>query len=49
VRKLVRYIVSKDKTISFDVCEVNPSFDEGKKTIALAAHFIKEALMNFNK
>ncbi|CAM3560905.1 formimidoylglutamase [Aeromicrobium ponti] len=49
VRKLVRYIVSKDKTISFDVCEVNPSFDEGKKTIALAAHFIMEALMNFNK
>lgn len=49
VRELVRYIVSNEKTISFDVCEVNPDFDNGNKTIALAAHFIKEGLMNFHK
>ncbi|WP_264739751.1 formimidoylglutamase [Cytobacillus firmus] len=49
VRELIRYIVSKEKTISFDMCEVNPDFDNGNKTIALAAHFIKEGLMNFNK
>ncbi|WP_404322777.1 formimidoylglutamase [Cytobacillus firmus] len=49
VRELIRYIVSKEKTISFDVCEVNPDFDSGNKTIALAAHFIKEGLMYFNK
>ncbi|MGV3262979.1 formimidoylglutamase [Cytobacillus pseudoceanisediminis] len=49
VRELIRYIVSKEKTISFDVCEVNPDFDNDNKTIALAAHFIKEGLMNFNK
>ena len=49
VRELIRYIVSKEKTISFDVCEVNPDFDNGNKTIALAAHFIKEGLMNFHK
>ncbi|WP_282173919.1 formimidoylglutamase [Cytobacillus firmus] len=49
VRELIRYIVSKEKTISFDVCEVNPDFDNGNKTIALAAHFLKEGLMNFHK
>ncbi|OAT80977.1 formimidoylglutamase [Bacillus sp. MKU004] len=49
VRELIRYVVSKEKTISFDVCEVNPDLDHGGKTIALAAHLIKEGLMKFNK
>ncbi|MBG9588293.1 formimidoylglutamase [Cytobacillus firmus] len=49
VRELIRHIVSKNKTISFDVCEVNPDFDNDNKTIALAANFIVEGLMNFNK
>ncbi|WP_394581047.1 formimidoylglutamase [Cytobacillus firmus] len=49
VRELIRHIVSKNKTISFDVCEVNPDFDHDHKTIALAANFIVEGLMNFNK
>ncbi|UTE77475.1 formimidoylglutamase [Rossellomorea sp. KS-H15a] len=49
VRELIRYVVSKEKTVSFDICEVNPDFDHDNKTIALAAHFIKEGLMHFNK
>ncbi|XXM71977.1 formimidoylglutamase [Lysinibacillus sphaericus] len=49
VRELIRHVVSKKKTISFDVCEVNPDFDQGNKTISLGAHFVMEGLMHFNK
>ncbi|CAM3676696.1 formimidoylglutamase [Mesobacillus zeae] len=47
VRLLIQHIASKDKTLSFDVCEVNPDLDENKKTVTLAAHLINTALMNF--
>ncbi|KAB2333085.1 formimidoylglutamase [Cytobacillus depressus] len=48
VRSLIRFIVSKDKTLSFDISEVNPALDENNKTVALAAQFVNEAIMNFN-
>jgi formiminoglutamase len=44
VRAIIRHIASCDKLLSFDVCEVNPSFDEQNKTITLAAHLTNEVL-----
>lgn len=49
VRSLVRWIISKDKIVSFDISEVNPALDENNKTISLAAQFVNESIMNFNK
>ncbi|QXJ37214.1 Formimidoylglutamase [Parageobacillus caldoxylosilyticus] len=49
VRALLRYIISKPQTISFDICEVNPLVDENRKTIALAAAFCMEALVHFHR
>ncbi|MBU8878059.1 formimidoylglutamase [Bacillus sp. FJAT-29790] len=47
VRYLVRHIVSNDKTLSFDISEVNPTVDENNKTVALAAQLVNEAIINF--
>jgi len=49
VRALVRRIVSHAKTISVDLCEVNPLVDEGGKTVALAAAFCMEILLYFRR
>nr|WP_008879494.1 MULTISPECIES: formimidoylglutamase [Geobacillus] len=48
-RALIRRIVSHPKTISVDLCEVNPLVDEGGKTVALAAAFCMEALLHFRR
>ncbi|MES0854630.1 formimidoylglutamase [Geobacillus sp. G4] len=48
-RALIRRIVSHPKTISVDLCEVNPLLDEGGKTVALAAAFCMEALLHFQR
>lgn len=48
-RALIRRIVSHPKTISIDLCEVNPRLDEGGKTVALAAAFCMEALLHFRR
>lgn len=47
-RALIRHIVSNSKITSFDICEVNPSFDEGGKTVSLAAALLNDALLNIN-
>ncbi|WP_077325367.1 formimidoylglutamase [Virgibacillus siamensis] len=47
VRRLLRYIVSKNNITSFDISEVNPSMDENDKTIRLAANLIAEVMKNF--
>lgn len=44
VRKLLRYIMQFNKVISFDICEVNPSVDEGARTSKLAANFVNEVV-----
>lgn len=49
VRELIRYITSNGKHLSIDISEVNPEYDEGEKTITLAANFINEALMTSTK
>lgn len=48
VRSLIRHIVSNNKTLSFDISEVNPAVDENNKTVTLAAQLVNEAIMNFN-
>ena len=49
VRHLLRQIVAHEKTMSFDISEVNPLVDEGDKTSRLAAYLIAEVLMSFNR
>ncbi|KGR84529.1 formimidoylglutamase [Lysinibacillus odysseyi] len=46
VRDIVRKMVSHEKTISFSICEVNPSLDIDNRTAKLGAYFINEAIMN---
>ncbi|MFD6441764.1 formimidoylglutamase, partial [Peribacillus sp. NPDC060186] len=45
VRQLIRNITSQKKTISFDICEVNPSLDNDNRTVKLAANLINEVFM----
>lgn len=47
-RALIRHIVSNSKITSFDICEVNPSLEEGGKTGSQAASLLNEALLNIN-
>lgn len=48
VRTLIRHIVSKKKTLSFDISEVNPALDENKKTVSLAARILYDVILNFH-
>lgn len=45
VRQLIRKIISHPKTISFDICEVNPSLDNDNRTVKLAANLINEVFL----
>ncbi|WP_285768476.1 formimidoylglutamase [Peribacillus sp. SI8-4] len=45
VRQLIRNIISNRKTISFDICEVNPALDNDNRTVKLAANLINEVFM----
>lgn len=49
VRLLLRYIVSKENTTSFDISEVNPLLDESDKTTKLAAYLIAEVMKAFRR
>lgn len=49
IRKLLRYIMKFNKVIGFDICEVNPSVDEGERTAKLAAHFVNEVVYQLAK
>ncbi|KMY55281.1 formimidoylglutamase [Bacillus sp. FJAT-27231] len=49
VKTLLRYIAEKDNLLSFDISEVNPVYDEGDRTVRLAAYLIAEVLRHFNK
>lgn len=47
VRTLIRTVASHKKTLSFDICEVNPSVDENGRTVKLGAYLVNEAIMAF--
>lgn len=49
VRSIIQFVTSHDKTLSFDICEVNPSLDEGGRTTKLGAYFVNEAIVSFKK
>lgn len=45
VRQLIRDVLAQEKVISFDVCEVNPTFDIDARTAKLAAAFVNEVVI----
>ncbi|KAA0955767.1 formimidoylglutamase [Sporosarcina sp. ANT_H38] len=47
VRSIIRTVISHDKTLSFDISEVNPSLDENNRTVKLGAHLTNEAIASF--
>lgn len=48
IRALIRHIVSNPKITSFDISEVNPSLDEGGRTVSIAAALLNDAILNIN-
>ncbi|KZR59681.1 formimidoylglutamase [Pseudobacillus badius] len=49
VKILLKYIAAKNNLLSFDISEVNPIYDEGDRTIRLAAYLVAEVLHHYNK
>lgn len=49
VRELVQWITQNEKTISFDISEVNPSLDRDGQTAAIAAQLVSEAISTFQQ
>jgi len=49
VRSLLRYLVSKEKVMSFDLSEVNPRVDENQRTSRLAALLVADVMEYFNQ
>jgi len=47
VRSIIRTVTSHDKTLSFDISEVNPLLDENNRTVKLGAYLINEAITTF--
>ncbi len=47
VRSLIRIVATHKKTLSFDICEVNPVLDENGRTVKLGAYLTNEAIMGF--
>jgi formiminoglutamase len=47
VRKLLQLIAKHDKVRSFDICEVNPTYDQDNRTAKLAAYFVNEVISQF--
>ncbi|MGG4439290.1 formimidoylglutamase [Brevibacillus fortis] len=45
VRTLIRTVTAHKKTLSFDICEVNPVLDENGRTVKLGAYLTNEAIM----
>lgn len=49
VREIVRLVTNNDKTVSFDISEVNPSLDRDGQTSAVAAQLVSEAISAFHR
>jgi formiminoglutamase len=47
VRSIIRTVTSHEKTLSFDISEVNPILDENNRTVKLGAYLINEAITTF--
>jgi len=47
VRSIIRKVTSHDKTLSFDISEVNPALDENNRTVKLGAYLVNEAIVGF--
>ena len=47
VRSIIRTVTSHEKTLSFDISEVNPVLDENYRTVKLGAYLINEAITTF--
>ncbi|GAA0591853.1 formimidoylglutamase [Virgibacillus siamensis] len=48
VQKIMTYTAALEKTISFDISEVNPRVDENGKTVKLAAYLAAETMNSFH-
>nr|WP_245799310.1 formimidoylglutamase [Virgibacillus siamensis] len=48
VKQIMAYAAAKEKTLSFDISEVNPRVDENGKTVKLAAYLAAETMNSFN-
>lgn len=46
VRDILRQMISHKNTVSFSICEVNPTLDINNQTAKLGAYFINEVIMN---
>ncbi|MEI3614084.1 formimidoylglutamase [Pseudogracilibacillus sp. SO30301A] len=49
VRAITEHVVMLEDFLSFDVSEVNPTFDVAEKTARLISYVIAETMMNLNK
>lgn len=47
VRTIIRQVTSNEKTLSFDISEVNPDADENNRTVKLGAYLVNEAIISF--
>lgn len=47
VRTIIRQVTSNEKTLSFDISEVNPDVDENNRTVKLGAYLVNEAITSF--
>lgn len=46
VRELIQIVASAQKTLSFDISEINPSLDESGRTVKLGAYLTNEAIVS---
>lgn len=49
VRSIIRKVTSHDKTLSFDISEVNPVLDENNRTVKLGAYLVNEAIVGLSE
>jgi len=47
VRSIIQTVVSHEKTLSFDISEVNPVLDENNRTVKLGAYLTNEVIVAF--
>lgn len=47
VRSIIQTVVSHEKTLSFDISEVNPVLDENNRTVKLGAYLTNEVIAAF--
>lgn len=47
VRSIIRTVTAHEKTLSFDISEVNPVLDENNRTVKLGAYLTNEAVTTF--